>query len=98
MPGPEVINAVFSGLVLLLGALATLVTARGRRTGIRARDYRDLQRRYLVSLSHIFSLETVLAGAGISPPARPALLDSADREDDVPATPALPPQPQPGPP
>lgn len=91
---PAAINAVFSGLVLLLGALAGLVTARGRKAGIRQRDYRDLQRRFLVSLTHVFTLETALAAHGIKPPARPTGLDPTADEDDSPV-PALPPQPRP---
>lgn len=93
---PAVINAVFSGLVLLLGAFAGLVTARSRRAGIRQRDYRDLQRRFIISLTHVFTLETALAAHGVTPPARPVGLDPTRDEDDVPV-PALPPQPRPEP-
>ena len=96
---PPTINAVFSGLVLLLGALATLVTARSKRVGVQRREFRKLQRRYLAGLGHIFSLETILAGAGIAPPPRPPLIDQNDEDEEaVPATPALPPQPRPEPP
>jgi hypothetical protein len=91
---PPLINAVFSGLVLVLGALATLITARGRRAGVQRREFRSLQRRYLAALTHVFSLETVIAGLGQVPPARPAAIDQADDEDDT-ATPSLPPRPRP---
>lgn len=94
---PAVINAVFSGLVLLLGALATLVTARTRRAGIQRREFRELQRTVVDAFGHIFVLETALAGRGITPPPRPPRLDRLDEDDTVP-TPALPPQPSPGPP
>jgi hypothetical protein len=93
---PPTINAVFSGLVLLLGALATLVTARGRRAGVERRELRELQRTVVDAFGHIFVLETALASRGIAPPPRPPRLDRSD-DDDVPTpTPALPPQPRPG--
>lgn len=93
---PAVINAVFSGLVLLLGALATLVTARGRKAGVQRREYRELQRTVVDAFGHIFVLETMVAGAGLRPPPRPPRLDRLDEDETVP-TPALPPQPSPGP-
>ena len=96
---PPTINAVFSGLVLLLGALATLVTARGRRAGVQRREYRELQRTVVDAFGHIFVLETALASRGITPPPRPARLDQGGVDDDAPvpsSTPALPPQPRPG--
>ena len=95
MVDPPTINAVFSGLVLLLGALATLITARGRRAGVQRREFRALQRRYLAALTHIFSLESLVAGLGVAPPARPAAIESAD-DDELPA-PTLPPAPRPSP-
>ncbi|MGL5911216.1 MAG: hypothetical protein ACRCZP_14530 [Phycicoccus sp.] len=87
------VNAIFSGLVLLLGAVAALVTARGRRASVRRRDYRDLERRFLAALAHIFALETDLAGLGRNPRPRPAALDADDEPDATPAV--LPPQPRP---
>lgn len=91
---PPTINAVFSGLVLVLGGLATLITARGRRAGVQRREFRSLQRRYLAALTHVFALETVIAGLGQIPPARPGVIDQVDDEDDAP-TPSLPPRPRP---
>lgn len=91
---PSAINAVFSGLVVLLGALATLVTARGRRAGVQRRDFRDLQRVNVAAFGHIYTLEVALASHGVTPPPRPALLDQGRDEDAIPA-PALPPQPRP---
>jgi len=96
---PPTINAVFSGLVLLLGALATLVTARGRRAGVERREFRELQRTVVDAFGHIFVLETELASRGITPPPRPPRLDKDGSDDDNSAatpTPALPPQPRPG--
>lgn len=84
------IQAVFSGLVLLLGAVGGLVTVRGRRTAVRARDLKALQRQCLAALAHIFRLERELAAHGIRPPPRPDELEPED--DDAPAP--LPPPPQ----
>lgn len=92
MIGPELVNALFSGLVLLLGAVATLVTARGRKAGVQRREHRDLQRRLLAALGHIFRLESELAERGVTPPTRPAVLDQDDGEDVAP----LPPVARPG--
>lgn len=92
---PELINAVFSGLVLLLGALAGLLTVRGRQAGVRRRDYRDLQRKLVAALGHVFRLETQLAAVGQEPPPRPAVLE-LDESDAAPTPPAtLPPVPRP---
>lgn len=91
---PAAINAVFSGLVLLLGALATLVTARSRRAGVQRREYRELQRTMLDAFGHIYILETALASRGIAPPARPRRLDQFGEDDPAPPV-ALPPQPSP---
>lgn len=77
---PQLVNAIFSGLVLLLGAVGTLVATRGRRAAVDRREHRKLQRRYIAALRHIFRLETELAELGHQPPARPELLD--DEDDD----------------
>jgi hypothetical protein len=90
------VNGVFSGLVLLLGAVATLVTARSRRMGVQRREFRELQRTVVDAFGHIFVLETALAQRGITPPPRPKRLDEVG-EDDVPTPTALPPQPSPEP-
>jgi len=87
---PEVINALFQGAVLLLGALGLTAANRGRRQVVTRRDYRALQRRYLAALSHVFSLESELAARGIRAPDRPAELE--DDDDDGPT---LPPTPEP---
>lgn len=92
---PQTINAVFSGLVLVLGALATLVTARSRRAGVQRRDYRQLQRVNVAAFGHIYTLEVALASHGVAPPARPPELDDRDDNDELPATPVLPRQPRP---
>lgn len=92
---PAVINAVFSGLVLLLGALATLVTARSRKAGVERRDYRIQQKTMVIAYAFIYRLETALASRGIPVPPRPSELEQWGDDDDVVPTPSLPPQPGP---
>jgi hypothetical protein len=75
--------------------VAALVTARGRRAGVQRREFRALQRRYLAALTHIFALETVVAGLGQAPPARPTAIESADDDAAEHLTPTLPPAPRP---
>lgn len=87
---PEVINALFQGAVLVLGALGLTAANRGRRQVVTRKDYRALQRRYLASLAHLFAVESELAARGIPVPTRPVELE--DDDDDGPA---LPPTPQP---
>ncbi len=95
---PELLNSVFSGLVLLVGALATYTASRSRRIGedqrALRRQFRTLQRKYLAAVGHMFVLEVELAERSIRVPARPAILE-ADDDDDQPVTPALPPPPTP---
>jgi hypothetical protein len=80
----QLIGAVFNGLVLLLGAVGGLLAVRGKRAAVSRRDHRDLQRRFVVALRHIFALETGLAAAGLDVPPRPAELDEGDEEDAAP--------------
>ena len=94
----EAIGAVFSGLVLVIGALATFTANRSRRVGedrkALKRQYRNLQRKFLAGVQHIFKLETELAERGIHVPPRPAILEADDDDDDsVAPTPAPPPPP-----
>lgn len=94
----EAIGSIFSGLVLVIGALATYTANRSRRVGedqrVLRRQFRDLQKKFLAACQHMFKLETELAERGIHVPARPAILE-ADNDDDPPVapTPALPPPP-----
>ncbi|TAK32321.1 MAG: hypothetical protein EPO40_03060 [Myxococcaceae bacterium] len=90
---PQLVNAVFSGLVLLLGAVGTLVATRGRRVAVDRREHRRLQRAHLDALRHIFQLEQDLADIGEVPRPRPRSLDGGDEDNDPPAV--LPPTPQP---
>lgn len=92
----EVINAVFSGLVLLLGALAGAANVRARRVAVDRRAYRALQRQNVVALGHIYALELALASRGITPPPRPEALEDFEDDDlDTPPPPTLPPPPVP---
>lgn len=95
---PELVGSIFSGLVLLVGALATYTASRSRRVGEDARtlrrDLRALQKRYVAALAHIFRMETTLANRGLDIPARPAELEAADDDDPpIAPTPRLPPPP-----
>lgn len=94
---PELVGSVFSGLVLLVGALATYTASRSRRVGEDARtlrrDLRTLQKRYVAALQHIFRIETVLADRGLDVPARPAELEADDDDPPIAPTPRLPPPP-----
>jgi hypothetical protein len=98
---PELVGSVFSGLVLLVGALATYTASRSRRVGEDARslrrDLRALQKRYVAALQHIFHMETTLADRGLAVPVRPAELEADDDDPPVAPTPRLPPPPAPAP-
>lgn len=81
------ISAVFTGLTGLLAVIAGMLANRSRRRtedskAVR-RMYRDLQRRFLAALDHIFTLEQELVEARRPVPARPEILE-ADDDDDGP--------------
>lgn len=95
----EAIGSIFSGLVLVIGALATYTANRSRRVAedqkhLR-RQFRTLQKKFIAACQHMFRLETELAERGLNVPARPAILE-ADDDDDQPAAPTPPPPPPPG--
>lgn len=80
---PEMINALFSGALLLVGALSTYTAARSRKLGLDRRYVRDLERRYLAARAYIFTMKRVLVDHGITVPSQPPDLD----EDDGPGSP-----------
>jgi hypothetical protein len=84
----EMISAIFTGLTGLLAGLAAVLATRTRRANedsrLIRRQARDLQRKYLAAVSHIFVLETELALRGISVPDRPEALERDDDDDDGP--------------
>lgn len=99
---PELLGSIFSGLVLVIGALATFTATRSRRvsedTRTLRKQARDYQKRFLAAMAHIFKLEVDLAERGIPVPPRPAVLEDPDDDDGpLPPTPAsaIPPPPQP---
>lgn len=98
---PELLGSIFSGLVLVIGALATYTAARSRRVGedtrTLRRQARAYQKRFLAAMAHIFRLEVDLAERGIPVPPRPAALEDTD-DDDPPVQPAPPSPPLPPPP
>jgi hypothetical protein len=90
----EFVNAVFSGLVVLLTLFTTSATVRARRVAVDRRAYRELQRDHLQALTFIYELETFCAVRGLVPPQRPDRLERTE-DDGTPSPPALPPQPSP---
>lgn len=82
------ISAVFTGLTGLLAGLAALLATRSRRISedsrVVRRQARDLQRKYLAAVQHIFVLETELALRGVSIPDRPEALERDDDDDEPP--------------
>jgi hypothetical protein len=80
----ELISAVFTGLIGLLSGLGVLLATQRRRSDQDSREvrrgYRELQRKFVAALGHIFALETTLAQRGIPAPERPEILE---RDDDV---------------
>lgn len=81
----EMISAIFTGLTGLLAAVAAVLANRSRRVSedsrATRRAARALQRKFVASLNHIFTLETELARRGLPVPARPEILE-ADEDDD----------------
>lgn len=84
----EMISALFTGLTGLLAALAAVLANRSRRVSEDSRSIRkqarDLQRRYIAAIGHIFALETELARRGLSVPPRPEILESDDDDGSAP--------------
>jgi hypothetical protein len=82
---PAVVSTVFTGLVGLLGGVATLTAARSRKVGVQRRDYRRTRTRLQIALIYIYRLGDELAERGIPIPPRPAGLDEDDDDEPVPA-------------
>jgi len=84
----EVISAVFTGLTGLLAGLAAVLATRSRRVSEDSRSvrrgYRELQRKFVAAVAHIFTLETELAQRGLRVPERPEILEK-DEDEDGPA-------------
>src|SRR5688500_9077994 len=94
---PELVSSILGGLVLVLGGLGTYSANRSIGMARDRKAHRQLQKRFLVALRHIFRLESDLADLGVDPPPRPAALEEEDDEPIAPP-PSLPPQPHPRPP
>lgn len=81
----ELVSAIFTGLTGLLAAVAAVLANRSRRVTEDSRTIRkqarQLQRKLLAALSHIFTLETELAERGLAVPPRPDVLESDDDDD-----------------
>lgn len=88
----ELITALGTGLTSILGALAVLLANRSRRVTEDSRQVRrqarELQRKFVAALSHIFTLETELARRGLTVPSRPDVLERDEDDDGGTAQPA----------
>lgn len=84
----EMISAVFTGLTGLLAGLAAVLANRSRRVSEDSRTvrrgYRELQRKFVAAVGHIFTLETELARRGLRIPDRPEILEKDDDDDGSP--------------
>lgn len=87
----DILTAAFSGLAVVLTAISGVAASRARSAGISRRQYRRLERRFLVALAHIFALEaTFTAHTGHIAPPRPDGLD--DDDNDTPPLPTAAPR------
>lgn len=77
---PQVLNSLFNGLVLVLGAVGTLLAVRSRNVEVSRREYRATRRRLHIALAYIYRLGDELAQHGLPIPPRPAGLDDEDDE------------------
>jgi hypothetical protein len=81
----ELISAIFTGLIGLLSGLGVLLATQRRRSDQDSREvrreYRELQRKLVAALRHIFTLETTLAQRGLPTPERPEILEKDDDDD-----------------
>lgn len=86
------ISAVFTGLTGILAVVAGILANRSRRRGEDSRAirklYRDLQRKFLAAMEHIFLLEQELVEARRPVPDRPQILEQDD-DDDGPTPPPV---------
>lgn len=81
----NVINSLFNGLVLVLGAVGTLLAVRSRSAEVTRREYRRARTRLHLALAYIYRLADELAERGIPIPPRPPGLDEPDDDPDPPA-------------
>jgi hypothetical protein len=75
------IMIVAQAAILVLGGLGLTAAQRGKRAAVRAKDHRELQRRYLAALRHIFRLEEDRASRGLPRIARPKELEERWHQD-----------------
>lgn len=80
----DVLTAVFVGLGTILTGVTGFAAQRTRARGVTTRQYRKLERRFLIGLALIFRHEEDRARRGLPPIDRPEGLDDAD-DDDPPA-------------
>jgi len=84
----EAISAIFTGLTGLLAVIAGMLANRSRRRSEDSRAarklYRELQKRFLAAMEHIFALEQELVEARRPVPPRPEILEQDDDDDGPP--------------
>jgi hypothetical protein len=88
----ELVSAISTGLIGLLGAVAAILANRSKRRSendrAARRFYRDLERKLNAALRHITTLELALSSRGHLVPDRPEILEPDD-DDDGPTPAAL---------
>ena len=83
----DVLTAVFVGLGTVLTAVTGFAAQRTRARGITTRQYRKLEKRFLIALAHIFAVEQdYTLATGRPARARPEGLDEVDDDDSPPPT------------
>lgn len=88
---PELVSALFGGLALLVGALATYTANRGRRAvevqQVRKDYIRRLRKRDEAAVAYIYRLRRELLERGFPAPALPPILEDDDDHDVTGAAP-----------
>jgi hypothetical protein len=86
---PETITALSTGMIGVLGVIATILSTRSKRRTetdrVARKAYRTLERKFLSAMGHVFRLENIIVGLGGVPPDRPEILEQDDDDDDGPA-------------
>lgn len=83
---PELITALFTGAVGVVGALSAFTANRSKQIAIDQKTLRSrvraLERQNIALLRHVHRLEVALAGLGADVPDRPSELDEPLVEED----------------
>lgn len=68
---PNIIGSLISFATLLVTSILGYLATRGRQVEAELKELRDLQRRHLIALKHIFTLRSHMMNRGITPPKEP---------------------------